>query len=206
MYGRTLDGEVLEFGHEGVLYRNSFVMYDRGTRSLWVHTTGQAIKGELRGKALEFLPSEVTRWSVWKERHPNTLVLDRGGEDTGFMGTFALPDESEKYGYSVGGGTDATLYAHDLLVEEIVLLHGEQLVVYVEETDTVRAYARSGRTFEMDSDGLLTDGQGSTWDPVTGEGETDDTTSLTRLPITPWLIKRWRGFYADGEVVDVEGN
>lgn len=36
--------------------------------------------------------SEVVTWSHWKERHPVTLVLDRGGEDTGFMGTFALSE------------------------------------------------------------------------------------------------------------------
>jgi hypothetical protein len=204
VYGRTLDGDVLEFGHEGVLYRNSFVMYDRGTRSLWVHTTGQAVKGALRGKSLEFLPSEVVAWSVWRDRHPDTLVLDRGGEDTGFMGTFALPEKSEKYGYSVGSGTDATLYSYEILVDEVIVAHGEQVVVYIEESDTIRAYARGERTFEIDSDGLLSDGQGSTWDPVSGESETDGTRSLTRLPITPWLIKRWKGFYADGEVVDAE--
>ncbi len=160
MYGRTLDGEVLEFGHEGVLYRNSFVMYDRGTRSLWVHTTGQAVKGKLRGKSLDFLPSEVASWSDWQERHPDTLVLDRGGEDEGFMGTFALPEKSEEYGYSVGSGTDATLYPHETLGEELIIEHANQLVVYIEESDAVRAYVRGERNFELDDDGLLSDGQG----------------------------------------------
>ena len=43
MYERTLDGQELRFGHEGVLYENSFIMYDKGTESLWVHVTGEAI-------------------------------------------------------------------------------------------------------------------------------------------------------------------
>ena len=120
------------------------------------------------------------------------------------MGTFALPEKSERYGYSVGSGTDATLYSYEVLVEEVVVEHGGQIVVYIEESDTVRAYARGERTFEIDGDGLLSDGQGSTWDPVSGESETDGTESLVRLPITPWLIKRWKGFYADGEVVEAE--
>ena len=185
-----------------MLYRNSFVMYDRGTRSMWVHTTGQAVKGELRGESLEFLPSEVVAWSDWLELHPDTLVLDRGGEDEGFMGTFALADKSEKFGYSVGSGTDATLYSYDFLVDEITVEHGDQLVVYIEESDTVRAYALGGRSIQLDDDGVLSDEEGATWDPATGESETDSVDSLVRLPTTPWLIKRWKGFYADGEVVD----
>jgi hypothetical protein len=29
VYSRRLEGRTLTFGHEGVLYKNSFVMYDR---------------------------------------------------------------------------------------------------------------------------------------------------------------------------------
>ncbi len=66
MYGRKLGEKTLSFGHEGVLYRRSFVMYDRETESLWVHVTGEAIKGELKGNRLDFSPSEVVSWRTWK--------------------------------------------------------------------------------------------------------------------------------------------
>src|SRR5439155_1161397 len=77
----------LSFGHEGILYENSFVMYDRKTESLWVHVTGRAVWGPLKGKQLEFVPSTVTTWSQWKAAHPRTLVLP-GFRRGGFMGTY----------------------------------------------------------------------------------------------------------------------
>ena len=47
----------MSFGHAGILLENSFVMYDRGTDSLWVHVTGRAVWGPLKGEQLEFVPS-----------------------------------------------------------------------------------------------------------------------------------------------------
>ncbi len=79
MYGRELDGKTYTFGHEGVLYRQSFVMYDKQTDSLWVHTTGEAIKGALKGKVLTFLPSTVT---IDASSVRNNVVAD-GGEGGG---------------------------------------------------------------------------------------------------------------------------
>jgi len=189
-----------------VLYRNSFVMYDRETRSLWVHTTGQAVKGELRGEQLEFLPSEVVPWNVWSERHPQSLVLDRGGEDTDFMGTFGLPDRAEAFGYSVGSGTRATLYAYEYVVESGLVEHGDHLVVHVAEEDAVRAFARAGKSYHLDAAGQLSDGAGGLWDPRSGESRAGGTADLLRLPATPWLIDRWRGFYGAGEVVGAAGD
>ena len=120
------------------------------------------------------------------------------------MGTFALPEKLEDFGYSVGSGTAATLYVYERLTDDGLVEHGDQVVVYVDTFDVVRAYARDGRTFHIDDEGLLSDGQGSTWDPLTGESETDGTGALTRLVSTPWLIKRWKSFYADGDILSVQ--
>lgn len=200
MYGRTLGDRVLEFGHEGILYRNSFVMYDRQTRSLWVHTTGQAVKGELRGEKLHFLPSDVVTWQAWADAHPETLVLDRGGEDTSFMGTFSLPDETDAFGISVGSGTSATLYPYDLLSEAGLMQHGDQVVVLLAASGAARAYSRGSRDFRLE-DGHLTDGTGARWEASTGRSRTAGGEDLVRLPSTAWLTERWTGFYGDGVVV-----
>lgn len=58
-----------------MLWRDSLVMYDRATRSLWSQVNGKAIAGPMKGQSLEEIPSEQTTWSDWKRRHPDTLVL-----------------------------------------------------------------------------------------------------------------------------------
>lgn len=50
-------------------------MYDRVTGSLWSQVKGEAVAGPLKGKRLAHLPSELTTWTDWKRRHPDTLVL-----------------------------------------------------------------------------------------------------------------------------------
>ena len=200
MYGRLLDGELYTFGHEGVLYRNSFVMYDHQTSSLWVHTTGQAVKGELRGNQLEFLPSEVVLWRVWLDRHPETLVLDRGGEDEGFMGTFTLPEDTGDFGISVGRGTTATLFSFPRLQEDL-LMEGEGFtLIYIEEGASVRAYATGSLELTWTDEGLASGEQ--RWDPLTGAAIAGDAEDLTRVPATVWLIDRWASFYRDGKIFE----
>ena len=44
VYSRKIGEKTYSFGHEGVLYRRSFIMYDKQTESLWIHTTGEAVK------------------------------------------------------------------------------------------------------------------------------------------------------------------
>lgn len=196
---------MLSFGHEGVLYHRSFVMYDRQTQSLWIHTTGRAVNGPLRGEQLEFLPSDVVRWRVWEDRHPDTLVLDRGGQDQGFMGTFALLEASDEYGISVVRGADATLYPYELLRDREVVHHEDQVVAYDVVSEAVRAYEREGRTFELVDrqldGGQLVDGTGARWELLSGEALGEDVPDLERIPATAFLIERWRGFHPDGEIV-----
>jgi len=120
VYDRTLDGETLTFGHEGVLYRNSFVMYDHGSESLWVHVTGEAIKGPKKGSQLRFLPSVIVPWGFWRKEHPETTVL-LGEMVEGFMGAFSLQNRLSSNGLSVGEGRNVTLFRYELLSQVPVL-------------------------------------------------------------------------------------
>lgn len=200
MYGRKLGERLLEFGHEGILYNNSFVLYDRGTKSLWIHTTGQAVKGELRGAQLEFQPSEVVRWKVWKARHPKTLVLDRGGEDQGFMGTFALPDSADNFGVSVGSGRAVTLYPFARLEKARFITDGPRVLLWLPETATVRAFAAGERRLRLDEEGRIADEAGARWDALTGQPLTEGAPALERLPATAWRMDRWRVFFPKGAI------
>ena len=199
MYSRVVDGKTLTFGHEGILYRNSFIMYDKQTKTLWVHTTGEAIKGKLKGKQLEFIPSVVTTWGKWKTDHPETTVL-QGKRARGFMGTYALTRKPGQYGLSVGQGRKTKLYPFKTLARNRIIndaFDGKNIVVvYDKASSTAAAFERDDRTFAW-KNGTMVDGSGKRWELF--KGESGDT-ALTPIPATAWLIGRWRGFYPTSEV------
>ncbi len=144
MYGRKLGDRVLTFGHQGMLYRNSFVMYDKQTESLWVHVTGEAVKGPLKGSHLAFLPSEVVAWGDWRRDHPDTTVL-LGEKARGFMGTFALKDRMDAYGLSLGEGRNVVFFPYSYLAKKPLLNTrlANQPVVVVFDATTARSAAFS---------------------------------------------------------------
>lgn len=201
MYSRSLDDGVLTFGHEGLLYKNSFVMYDKETGSLWIHTTGQAVRGKLKGRRLDFLPSVVMPWSSWKERYPQTTIL-LGPQARGFMGTFGLQQSPHRYGISVGQGAATKLYPVPGLSTGHLINDewgGKAIVVILDpETMAARAYERGDLRFQWQK-GRLTDDRGGTWDQLSGRSD-DGPRQLTPLPAIPWLIERWKGFYPEGSV------
>ncbi len=75
MYAREVNGQVLDFGVSGKLYRNVLVMFDRQTGSLWSQLLGQAIVGPLTGTRLTMLPATVITWGAWRREHPDGLLL-----------------------------------------------------------------------------------------------------------------------------------
>ena len=79
MYAREIDGIEHTFGVSGKLIMNALVMYEHQTRTLWCQFLGWGVDGLLKGVDLEFVPVTHTQWSLWKESHPDTLVLDKRG-------------------------------------------------------------------------------------------------------------------------------
>ena len=76
MYIRPeIEGQPTTFGVSGKLWRDSLVMYDRTSLSLWSQVQGRAVAGPREGERLGELPSVVSTWGAWKTLHPNSLVL-----------------------------------------------------------------------------------------------------------------------------------
>lgn len=206
MYSRRLHGKTLTFGHEGVLYRASFMLYDKGTHSLWVHTTGACVKGPLKGERLRFLAASVVPWKSWKAQHPGTKVL-QGRADRQLMGTLHLRYRPHDFGLSVGQGDAPKLVlfadlAQHGVINDVVDRSGDDplpvVLVYDRTTRTARAYERGTRTFERRGNDLLAS-DGTRWDPLHAKRRDADE-RLVQIPATPWLIARWKGFYPEGKV------
>ncbi len=212
---------MLTFGHAGILYQSSFVMYDQQTGSLWVHVTGRAEHGPLKGKQLTFLPSTVTSWENWRRTYPHSLVLP-GYRRGGFMGTYKGLRGSSRIGLAVVVRFKAKLYPFGALKSRPVIndrFNGEDLLVAFSpaagtatawkrraggQTLTFRRSHRTGRR----GDTLLRDREtGSLWSPLTGEAVEGRLKGqkLGQLSYNPILNGRFAAFYPDGPVFGREG-
>ncbi len=80
VYARTHGDATLTFIVSGKLWRNSMIMQDEETGTLWSHVTGEALDGALAGARLEMIPSVQTTWSEWVAAHPDTRVLRKSEE------------------------------------------------------------------------------------------------------------------------------
>lgn len=80
MYSREIDGRVLTLSASGWTFRNTFVLFDYETESLWYHLEGRdgltCISGFYADRHLKEFPSTFTRWNEWKTMYPDTGVLD----------------------------------------------------------------------------------------------------------------------------------
>ena len=89
-----IEGERVEFGTSGFLYRSNKLMFDRKTETLWHQFRGVPAVGPLVGTGieLEVLPMTLTIWSAWVAEHPDTTVLDL---DTGIYPEDAYTPEAQ---------------------------------------------------------------------------------------------------------------
>lgn len=76
LFDRRVGERVLDFETSGLLLNSNKLMVDRQTDTLWQHTAGTAIGGELDGAELDRLLLETTTWAEWLAEHPDTEVLD----------------------------------------------------------------------------------------------------------------------------------
>jgi len=223
-----VNGKKLTFGVSGKLIRNSLVMFDRETGTLWSHLTGEALEGPLVGQRLRQVLSEQTAWGRWRAEHPQTLMLDvdpsdvrfdpyqtyYGAPDAGVVGRKRaddrLPVKEKVIGIRLNGEVKAysfTALARDRVVNDIV--GGVPLVVVFD------GLTFSGAVYRRDPGGrLLTFAPGptplsmldnetaSTWDGLSGKATTgtDAGMELEQVPITYSFWFGWVDFYPNTEL------
>lgn len=95
VFERKINGEIIEFGTSGKLWRSNLLMYNRTDdpkkESLWSQVLGEAVVGEFTGTKLKITPSDIIKYGDWKKLHPKTKILSK---DTGFIRSYG----SDPYG------------------------------------------------------------------------------------------------------------
>ena len=76
-FDRELDSVVYDFGVSGLLRFSDMIMYDRQTESLWQQVTGQAIVGDMNGRSLNVIPTQLISFEQFASRHPDGKVLSK---------------------------------------------------------------------------------------------------------------------------------
>jgi hypothetical protein len=221
VYAREVEGRKLTFGVSGKLVRNSLVMFDRETGSLWSHLTGDSIAGQLQGKRLEQLNSAQTTWAIWLKEHSGTLLLQadlfdvqdpyRGyysNQETGVVpvkrSDNRLPAKERVLG--VRSGSEIKAYAFKALARERVvndLVGGIPLVAVFDggsESGVVYRRDPGGRLLNFTpSKGALqmADDGGSTWDGLSGVAISGSLagTALEQVPATYSFWFGWADFF-----------
>lgn len=129
VYDRRVAGRVLTFGTSGLLWNSALVMYDRQTDTLWSHFTGDAIVGVLTGIELETYSVATVAWKVWRDAHPDGLVLSRDTGNPRDYGSNPYPgyDDVTSRPFLFEGEVDGRLTA----MTRVVGIHDDRTAVAV---------------------------------------------------------------------------
>jgi hypothetical protein len=77
VYSRTIDGRALTIVPSGWTYKDTFVLYDRETETLWYpYRKGlKGIQGRYFERWLPIIPSRDTTWKKWLDENPGSKIL-----------------------------------------------------------------------------------------------------------------------------------
>jgi len=100
VYGRRVRGRTLTLEVSGKLWRNSLVMVDRETGSLWSQIPGEAIAGPLKGAKLPRLAASGrdTTFADWKAEDVRLAVLKERGMTSPEQDVYASYHEGSETG------------------------------------------------------------------------------------------------------------
>lgn len=85
VFDRRVDNVTYEFGVSGMLRHSDMIMYDRNTETLWQQFSGEAVVGELNGRELTILPSQLISFKQFRDSNPDGKVLTK---ETGYIRSY----------------------------------------------------------------------------------------------------------------------
>lgn len=129
VWDRQVDGRTLTFTNSGALWRDTLVMEDRETGTLWTVATGRAIFGPLAGQRLRPIPAILSTSHAWSQAHPDARYLDTGDQTetplvlslyaaSSWEGVSGVKTKDERYGpktrlFFVAAGAEALAFAEE---------------------------------------------------------------------------------------------
>ncbi len=183
-------------------------MLDVETQTEWSHLLGKAMAGQLKGRKLKPVITDMVTWSVWKEQHPDTTILNMPRTSHRYSSLiYGDPDEFV-FGFEADGQAYALPMAnmmanpvHQFSIDKIPLLatfDKEGVVTHLFEPRV------DGRVldFERVNDQIMTDRQtASRWKILDGnciKGELQGQALKQRVGIMSFR-KAWQNFHPDSQ-------
>lgn len=175
-------------------------MVDGETHSLWSQLLGEAMSGPLTGTTLKQIPSVITDWNTWVERHPDTTAIVMSRTTTEYVRDLQRstddgpsPPGPLAIGLSEGGFSQSWSF-ESLFEEPVVNDHLQKrpvLVVYDDQSGTAAVFDRTVDDRVLSfflKDGKLVDREtGSEWDRITGKALSGPLQSA-RLKLLPGTV------------------
>lgn len=200
----------------------SLVMGDVETGSEWAHLLGESMAGELKGKRLKPLLTDMVTWGQWKEMHPETTVLDMSRTARDFSKDFYRNKSQFVFGF-IASGKPWAISMHQLSLatlknfavgEQRFLAtydsRGTSIHLFVPKAPAVEQDPASDQgdlwlTFDTVDNRTMRDREtGSTWLLTTGQaidGKLKGTMLEQAVGIMSFL-KAWKNFHPETQFVD----
>ena len=186
VFERVVNGREMTFGVSGLLFRDNVLMYDHQTESLWNQLALQAQTGTMFKTPLKWIPSQQLRYSRWRERFPNGVVLST---ETGFIRDYS------RNPYTWVPGTDSTISGLTNIRDDLptkawifgILINGKARTYPLEEIE-------GGGTFSDTFEGVdLT----LTFDPPASQLTVVREDTGETVPAVQSFWFAWQGFYPE---------
>lgn len=189
----------------------SLVMSDVETGTEWSHLLGRGMKGELKGKVLQPIVTDMLTWAAWREEFPETTVLAMRNTSRNYTKEFYRNADKFVFGFRLDGKTWAVPMAK-LIAKPVHSFHvgnSPLLVALDRESTAIRLFEAEvkGRDLEfvqLDDETMQDKQTESRWRILSGtaiEGPLQGTELKQRIGIMSFR-RAWQNFHPNSVDID----